>query len=313
VTCAIGSVPVGGGAQVVLSVDVDGSAAGRSIHNTAVASSDTTEADPSTNTDDATTTVDAVPAAPVAAPAGTLAVTKTADAGNSADLGAPVAFTIRVAHASGGTAHGVVAIDQPSAPVSVDSVRPDRGACAGLRCELGDIGPGEVVLIHVVMTPARAGALTNSVSVFTDDGGEAKNAVAGVEVVSHRTDLKITKKASLRSVGAGKTVWYTITAKNVGRHAASNVRVCDMPAPKTAYVIVRGATFSGGRPCWKVKLLTPGKSVSFRFKVRIFEGSQGPMSRTRASVSASNATSRRAVRTVRVVGRRAVRAGGVTG
>ncbi|MEA2218861.1 MAG: hypothetical protein QOJ35_1487 [Solirubrobacteraceae bacterium] len=315
VTCAIGSVPVGGGAQVVLTVDVDAAEGGHSLHNTAHASSDTTEIDASSNSDDATTAVDAVPAGAPPAPAGTLTVTKTADAGPdaSAPVGSPVAFTIRVANVSAGTAHGVVAIDQPSAPASVGSMRPDRGTCANLRCELGDLVPGDVVLIHVVMTPTRTGTLTNSATVFADDGGAVKDDAVNVAVVAHKTNLRLTKTASLRSVGAGKTVWYTITTKNVGGYPASNLRICDVPAPRTAYVSVRGAKFSGGRPCWKVKLLMPGKSVAFRFKVRVFEGSQGPMSRTRASVSASNASPRRAARAVRVVGQAVSPAGGVTG
>ena len=113
----------------------------RSVRNDAAAASGTPDPDPASKGDDATTAVDAVAAL------GDLSVTKTADAGARVLLGQPVAFTLRVANESERT-HGVVAIDQPSAAVTVNSVQPERGSCAGLTCRLGDMPPGDVVLVQ---------------------------------------------------------------------------------------------------------------------------------------------------------------------
>ena len=77
VTCQLGDLPAGAGAQVLLTTDVASGLAGTSVRNEAAAASDTPDADPLSNGDDATTAVDEAPAVA----AGDLTVAKTADAG----------------------------------------------------------------------------------------------------------------------------------------------------------------------------------------------------------------------------------------
>ena len=311
VSCAIGDLPPGAGAQVLLTTTVAPGLAGTSVSNHAAAASGTPDADPSSNGDDATTTVDAAAAA-----LGNLTVAKTADAGGSALLGQPVAFTIRVANESDRTAHGVVAVDQPSAAVTVDSVRPERGGCAGLTCRLGDMLPGEVVLIHVVMTPQQTGPLSNSVVVYSDDGDGAAGGNTDdvdLQVVAVPATLTLRKTADKRSVKAGKSAWFTITATNTSTSAASAVSVCDIPAADTAFVTVKGARFSKGRACWTTRMLAAGKKVSFRVKMRVSGNTRAERFTNRATVTSANAQSRRARRAVRVIARQFSRGGGVTG
>ena len=285
--------------------------AGTSVRNEAAAASGTPDPDPASNGDDATTTVDAVAAA-----LGNLSVAKTADAGGPALLGQPVAFTIRVANESDRTAHGVVAIDQPSAAITVNSVRPEQGSCDGLTCRLGDMLPGDVVLIHVVMTPKQAGPLSNAVVVYSDDGDSAAgDNTDGVDlqVAAVPATLRLRKTADKRSVRAGKSAWFTITATNTSTSAASNVRVCDIPAANTAFVTVKGARFSKGRACWTMSMLAAGGKASFRVKMRVSGNTRAERFTNRATVTSANAKTRRARRAVRVVGRSFTRGGGVTG
>jgi uncharacterized repeat protein (TIGR01451 family) len=331
VTCAIGDLPAGGAAQVLLTVAVADSLGGQGIEIAAVAASDTPEIDPPDNSDGASAAVAAAAVAPAApagpgtppaaappaapAAAGNLTVTKTADAGAKAVLGHPVAFTIRVANASAGVAHGVVAIDTPAVAATVQSVRPERGTCSGLRCALGDLAPGEVVSIRVVMIPTGTGRFENSVVVHSNDGDrdEADNrAVAGVQVAAGRTRLRLSKAVDHPRVRAGSTVWFTIAVRNVGREAAANVRVCDSPTASTTYVKTAGATFSRGRPCWTIAMLEPGRRATYRVKVRV-SGTARSIARTHATASASNATSRKARKSVRVMARPARARAGVTG
>ncbi len=329
VTCAVGNLASGGAAQVLLTVTVAGNLSGRDVASNAVAASDTTEMNTSNNDDDATTAVDAaavVPppppppaatpaaAAPPPAPAGNLTVTKTADKGAKAVLGSSLAFTLRVTNATDHVAHNVVAVDQPSAAVDVGSVRPQKGRCSGLTCRLGDLQPGEVVLIHVTMTPRKAGTFENSVVVTSDDGDrdEADNqAAAAVRVASKRTTLSLRKTADRKVVKAGGTMWFTITARNTGTQTASNVRVCDTPGFNTTYVTTRAAKMSRGRACWTLKTLKAGGRVSYRVKVRV-SGTTRTSAATNATVTASNAGVRTARKSVRVVAGTAT-AGGVTG
>ncbi|MDX6678590.1 MAG: hypothetical protein QOE31_2642, partial [Solirubrobacteraceae bacterium] len=324
VTCMIGTLPDGAAAQVLLTVAVANQLGGQAVGSHAVAASDTTDVDPSSNSDDASTVVDAaaVAAPPTAAAAaepqavaGDLQVTKTADKGAKSVLGRSVAFTIRVVNASQRVAHGVVVTDSPSAAASVGSVRPDKGSCSGLSCRLGDLAPGEVVLIHVVMTPRQAGTFRNSVVVRSDDGDrdEADNrADAAVKVAARRTTLSLRKAVDKPSVRAGKTVWFTITARNVGFETASNVRVCDAPAFNTTFVMAKGATFTRGRPCWTIASLAAGERVSYRVKVRV-SGTTRRSATTKATVTASNAGSARARKTVRVLAGGVSPDAGVTG
>ncbi|MEY2516301.1 MAG: hypothetical protein QOJ89_3659, partial [bacterium] len=325
VTCAIGNLPTGGAVQVLLTVTVASALGGQNVGLNAVAASDTTESDPPSNSDGATTFVDAAavvsppppPAAAVApvAVAGNLTVTKTADRGATGVLGSSLAFTIRVTNSTDRVAHGVVAVDQPSAAVDVDSVRPEQGTCTGLSCRLGDLAPGEVVLIHIAMTPRQAGEFKNSVVVTSDDGDRDvsdNRAAAAVRVAAKRTTLSLRKTADRRTVKAGGTVWFTITARNTGREAASNVRVCDTPGFNTTFVTTRAATMSRGRACWTVESLRAGARVSYRVKVRV-SGTTRTNATTNATVTASNAGSRKARRSVRVVAAVAVAGAGVTG
>ena len=335
VTCAIGNLPSGGAAQVLLTVTVGSGLGGQNVGLNAGAASDTTETDPPTNSDGASTIVDAAAvaaapppppaAAPAAAPpaaaavapavAGNLTVTKTADKGATGVLGSSLAFTIRVANGSERVAHGVVAIDQPSATVDVESVRPQKGTCTGLSCRLGDLAPGEVVLIHIAMTPRSAGEFRNSVVVTSDDGDrdESDNrAAAAVRVAAKRTTLSLRKTADRKTVKAGGTVWFTITARNTGKEVASNVRICDTPGFNATFVTTRAATMSRGRACWTVKTLKAGGRVSYRVKVRV-SGTTRTNATTNATVTASNAGSRKARKSVRVVAGVAAAGAGVTG
>ena len=310
VTCLLGDLAAGAGAQVLLTTAVAPGLAGSSVRNSAAAASDTPDADALSNSDDASTTIDD------AAAAGNLTVVKTADAGASALLGRPVAFTIRVANASGSTAHGAVAIDQPTAAATVDSVRPEQGSCTGLTCELGDIGPGEVVLIHVVMTPRQTGPLSNSVVVYSDDGdtaGDDNSDDVDLDVGAQPTTLTLRKTADKPSLTAGRSAWFTITATNTASNAATAVRVCDVPAPNTAFVSVEGARFSKGRACWTTGMLAAGKKLTYRVRMRVSGNTRAARFTNRATVTSANAASRRAHKAVRVTARTFSRGGGVTG
>jgi uncharacterized repeat protein (TIGR01451 family) len=326
VTCIVGDLPAGSAMQVLLAVlaaDVLGSS---DVDVSGVASSDTTEIDEPSNRDGATTRVDPAPVLPppdsgAAAPAaaaqapGDLRITKTADSGAKAALGRAIAYTISVTNAADHVAHGVVVADQPSAAVSIGSVRPDRGTCSGLTCSLGDLGAGEVVRIHVVMTPKTTGTFENAAVASSDDGERAvadNRAVAAVSIASARTTLSLKKTVDRKVVRAGSTVWFTITARNTGRASASDVRVCDRPAYNTTFVTVRGARFTRGRACWTTPSLKAGARLRYRVKVRV-SGTERARAMTDATVTASNADSRRARKGVRVIARQVLAGAGVTG
>ena len=303
--------PAGGGAQVLIAASVARDLGGRSVRN--VASVTGAEPDPDTGdrTDDAVTAVDVDPG-----PTGSISVTKTAEAGAVVQLGRPVPYVIAVRNESSQPATGVATIDKPSAPVDVVSAVPQQGSCdkKTLRCELGTLAPGQTVTIRVVMVPRRPGALSNSVTAFSDQGdanAEDNLGVAGLTVRAARTKFKLAKTAARRTVKAGGRVAYKIRAKNRGSRAAANVRVCDVPRAGLSFARITGAKLSRGRACWTVAYWKPGKTRTFRLVGRVNRDREG-RTRNTAILRAANARPKRDSADVRSTGAGA-RGGGVTG
>jgi hypothetical protein len=80
-----------------------------------------------------------------------------------------------------------------------------------------------------------------------------------------------------------------------------------------SFVSVAGARFEQGSACWRIRMLAPGKSRSFRVVARI-DGDLGSRTvRNIATVEAGNAPNGRAVAPVRVKSSGPGRGGGVTG
>jgi uncharacterized repeat protein (TIGR01451 family) len=213
-------------------------------------------------------------------------------------------------------ATGVVAIDDPSAPVEVVSAVPEQGSCdeRSLRCELGTIPAGGTVTIRVVMIPRRTGTLSNSVTAFSDQGDAQASDnldLAGVTVRAGRASFKLSKRAARKTVQAGGRVAYTIRARSTSGNAAADVRVCDAPRAGLTFARIRGARLSRGRACWVVPYWKPGQTRTFRLVARV-NGDRAGKTRNVAILRAANARERRSSATVRAIGA-AARGGGVTG
>ena len=165
------------------------------------------------------------------------------------------------------------------------------------------------------MAPWQPGPLTNTVTTFADQGDrdETDNvARAVVTVATPPTTFSLTKKASRKVVKAGSTVKYTIRAKNTGKHAAANVRVCESPAPGQTFVKFKGGKLSRGRACWTVDYWKPGQTRTFVVVSRVNRDRTIPVV-SQATLSAKNVKTPPRNTTVRVKGVGSQRGGGVTG
>jgi uncharacterized repeat protein (TIGR01451 family) len=130
-----------------------------------------------------------------AAPAGDLAIVKTASPG--AVRGSSLTYTLTV------TNNG-----------------PDRAS-------------GVTVTVTIVVTPTVAGAITNTASVgggVTDPSPGNNSSSVTTTVAEPQADLAIGKTASARSVQVGTDLTYTITVTNNGPQGATGVIVTD-PLP----------------------------------------------------------------------------------
>lgn len=112
--------------------------------------------------------------------------------------------------------------------------------------------------------------------------------------------LTVRKTASRRTVTAGRTLKYRLTVRNRGRAAAKNVRVCDL-LPRGLSLVTRGkGKLRGGKLCWTIKRLAPGKSVSRSFTARIDRSVTRKSLVNRASVDAAGVKAVTASRKVKV-------------
>ncbi|MCW2972636.1 MAG: Ser-Asp rich fibrinogen-binding,bone sialoprotein-binding protein [Thermoleophilia bacterium] len=84
-----------------------------------------------------------------------------------------------------------------------------------------------------------------------------------------RPALGVAKKVASKSIASKAKVVFSVTVKNKGAAAATNVTVCDAPPAQLAFVTRPKGTFvKNGKLCWTIKSLAAAKSVTFRYTMR---------------------------------------------
>ena len=104
-------------------------------------------------------------------------------------LGALLTFTMVITNAGPATATGPVLHDKLPLSVTLASVTPSQGSCAGtviIDCNSGLLAAGGQFAVTLVVTPTATGLLTNSVAVLGSEFDPAlanNTANATVDVV----------------------------------------------------------------------------------------------------------------------------------
>jgi uncharacterized repeat protein (TIGR01451 family) len=312
VTCAMGTVPVGGTVQVLVSARAD--AIGTLVDDAHVRS---TTPDPHPENDDDTEKVTSTggPNDPYA----DLEIVKTSNVKSVTGSGS-ITYTLTVINHGPATSSTTKVTDTPELPVKVTSIKPSQGTCttkAPITCQLGTLAPGAKATIKVVARPLAAGALRNSASVTGDKPDPKTDNNMDGKVVQVRGLLKISKVASVRTVVAGGTVSYRIRVTNASAFGLKSVKVCDDLPSGLVYVSSSPrAKLSSGRYCWTVATLGAKKSKSFTIKAKVLKGANGRKVNvaTATAPNARGAKSKAATDSAAIhVKGVAVRGGGVTG
>lgn len=312
VTCRLGTLAVGGTAQVLVSARAD--RAGE-LTNSVTVESPTEDPDPRNNRDERRITGDPGPQPQPA----DLEIVKTSN--RRAILGSEnITYTLRVRNNGPGVSTGVQVVDTPSLPIKIVSIRSSVGRCTTtlpIRCDLGTLQVGASVTISVVAQPKAPGTLRNSASVTGDlPDSNARNNIDGT-ATSVQGLLRIRKTASTSKIRAGGSLSYRITVTNASSFALRSVRVCDDLPAGLAFVSANPkATLSKGQHCWTVRTLGAKKSKTFTVRVRVLRGTSGRKVNTATATApnARGARSRAAADTAPIqVIAGVVRAGGVTG
>jgi uncharacterized repeat protein (TIGR01451 family) len=222
--------------QITITGTADPTLDPQTVTNTAVASSSTTDTDPTS--DSASFDTDIVQSANVS-------VTKTADA-DPLVAGSVASYTVTVSNAGPSTASNVVVTDVlPGAvvfdPAASDSRCEQAPGTGPVNCTIPTIGPSDSVVLNLsgTLDPAFTGAsVDNTVSVAssTPDPDNADNTVTITTRSSQVADLVLTKAAANQTPAAGDPAGasYAITLRNNGPSDAADVVLTDsIPAGTT--------------------------------------------------------------------------------
>jgi uncharacterized repeat protein (TIGR01451 family) len=137
--------------------------------------------------------------------------------------------------------------------------------------------------------------------------------VVSEERVTTKVRVRISKRASTRTVRAGGRLSYTVKISNRTKQRSGRAEVCDRMPRGLVLTSVRGkkVTRKGGRHCWSVPALEPGQSRTYRVNARALGGTKGKQT-NRVTITGDSVRTASARASVRVKAK-PVRAGGVTG
>jgi fimbrial isopeptide formation D2 family protein/uncharacterized repeat protein (TIGR01451 family) len=298
VTCALGD--VANGATITTPIGVQAAPNVVSIESLATATVSSTTADhqPQNNAD----------VAPfVLGPVADLTVTKTAQS-PTATAGGTANYVITVANNGPATSNGASLTDVLPAgltPLSISSSTPDTCAISGqaVTCQAGEIVPnaGFQLLVVAQVDQGWAGASITNTATLTPgaetDPNAANNTSSATITVnpgSTAADLKVTKKASAKTVKPGGTLGYTITVANQGGSAATSATLTDtLPVgltPTSATFNGTKCTISGRKVTCALGQMITGASTTVKISAKVGKDRAGETLVNTATASTGSQT-----------------------
>jgi uncharacterized repeat protein (TIGR01451 family) len=152
-----------------------------------------------------------------------------------------VTYKLTAANSGPSGASDVTVTDGVPQGVSLVSASASQGSCssgATVTCNLGSLAKGSSASVTIKATATQAGAIANTGSVKADeDDPNGGNNTASAEItVKPRADLALAKLDAPDPVLAGKTLTYTLKARNGGPSDASGVTITDTLPPSAVFV-----------------------------------------------------------------------------
>lgn len=314
VTCNLGTIVIGGSAQVLLTANTAGIASGQIVNTAAVVGD---QPDPEPKDDTASSTITVVqppqPGAPQPQQITDLRIVKHVDHA-ATTVGSKLVYKLLVSNAGASPATNVEITDTPSLPLAISGVSTTRGTCqkgAPVTCSLGTMAPGADATITVVGSPQRAGSERNAASAVSAsrDSNPANNLSEAKAIVTGALTLIKTGPARVR---AGHELTYHLTVGDASIVALHGVEVCDsLPAGLVFAAATPKGQLRDGSYCWTLKALKARAEKTLALTARALSGAQGVLT-NHATASAEGVAVARAKRSVHVIAK-PTRGGGVTG
>ncbi|MDI9569429.1 MAG: carboxypeptidase regulatory-like domain-containing protein [Pseudomonadota bacterium] len=264
----IGNVAAGGSATVTFTVTV------KTTLNNGDKINNTTYSVSATNADTAYgATVTATVIKPV------LSVSKAADAA-TVDIGGTITYTLTYANAGGADATATLLKDK--LPVGTTFVSATGGGTESggeVSWNLGTVaknsGNQTVTLTIRTLTTNLADGTVITNDTYSISSAEVTTAVPGTDKATTTVkspQLTIGKTGNV-AIEAGKDLTYTITYKNVGKKAATNVVITDtVPTGTTFKSATDGGSNSSGVVTWNIGSLAAGAGGTVSFTVTVPTG-----------------------------------------
>ncbi|HEV2727295.1 MAG TPA: DUF11 domain-containing protein, partial [Solirubrobacterales bacterium] len=284
VECDLGALAGGATKTVHVVAEVEPSAAGKAIENTATVGGSLFDPEPANDESSATLEVE---------PLSDLAIAKTT-ATTAAKPGEQLTYLLK-AENNGPT-------DEPSARV-VDTLPAelvyvsgdascDVSALPKVECDLGALAKGESRTISLVAEVAAAGGTIENAATVSGTNADPKpgnNASTATTPVEPVADLAIEKSASVPSIKPGETLTYVLEVENEGPSASEGTTVTDTLPPSLAYVSDDAGCDTSALPTIECDLgtMANGASATIEILTAVETGASGTIENA-ARVSGSD-------------------------
>lgn len=237
--CSLGTLAGGQTVTITSTYFVPAGYAGASITNTASVSSSVGDPSGANNSSSATTSISAQ---------ADLAIVKSGPA--TVLVGQNVVFTVVVTNNGTLTASNAVVADPTPAGVTFVS---NSGACATpYPCAIGNLAAGQSATItstYAVPVNYAGAGITNTatVSSATTDLNSSNNSSSATVLLASASNVSVAKSGPSTAL-EGSNVDYTITVRNNGPAAASNIAVSD-PTPSGLSFVANSGACAAAFPC----------------------------------------------------------------
>ena len=175
---------------------------------------------------------------------------------HAVDPGQTVTYTATVRNAGPGDATSVRLRDWIPGKATFGSTTASQGSCTGTRpvtCQLGALAANASATVTLTVTASKGGWMEDQARVFSDlrDPNPANNIrIVRTLVRADRANVGVAIAVSPRPAHVGQNVTYTLTVRNHGPSAATNVVAKDWLPAKTEFVSSSASQGSctGARP-----------------------------------------------------------------
>jgi uncharacterized repeat protein (TIGR01451 family) len=267
--CTLGTLAFGASTSVTVTFQVPNDYSGpTTITNVGSVSSPTTDPDPTDNSSTVTS-----PLIEVA----DIQLTKVVDRTTPA-VDEEVTFTIAARNSGPSPATGVAITDAMPAGLVLVLATPSQGtydAASGLWT-VGAIPNGATVTLQLRVRVVAGGVQTNTA---TKTGGDqldpdpSNNSATSTLTGAPESDVQIAKTADVTNVAVGSPVTFTVTARNAGPSAATDVRIAENLSPGLALVSATPSvgTFDPATRVWSIDMLAANTSATLTVVANVTE------------------------------------------